>query len=88
MANSNQTLKWINSLEDNKIIFDAGIIDGSKNRGIYGIFAIDIIKGTEYCAYVGRAVNIYSRFLIGKEAHFVSKGQTTRLSLNPFLVHT
>ena len=45
MANSNQTLKWINSLEDNKIIFDAGIIDGSKNRGIYGIFAIDIIKG-------------------------------------------
>ena len=71
MANSNQTLKWINSLEDNKIIFDAGIIDGSKNRGIYGIFAIDIIKGTEYCAYVGRAVNIYSRFLIGKEAHFV-----------------
>ena len=37
MANSNQTLKWINSLEDNKIIFDAGIIDGSKNRGIYGI---------------------------------------------------
>ena len=44
MANSNQTLKWINSLEDNKIIFDAGIIDGSKNRGIYGILRLILLK--------------------------------------------
>lgn len=71
MGNKNHTLKWIDTLGINKIIFDTGIIDGSKNRGIYGIFVIDIIQGTEYCAYVGRAVNIYSRFLSGEEAHFV-----------------
>lgn len=71
MANTNQTLKWINTLGDNKIKFDSGVIDGTNNRGIYGVFVIDSSSETEYCAYVGRAVNIYSRFLIGKDAHFV-----------------
>lgn len=51
MKNKNHTLKWIDTLGIDKIIFDTGIIDGSKNRGIYGIFVIDIIQGTEYCAY-------------------------------------
>ena len=28
-------------LGNNKIVFERGIIDGTKNRGIYGIFIID-----------------------------------------------
>ena len=36
MANKNHTLKWINTLGSNKIAFENGIIDGTKNRGIYG----------------------------------------------------
>ncbi|MDD3240906.1 MAG: hypothetical protein PHW47_12680 [Lachnospira sp.] len=71
MDNLNQTLKWIDTLGDSKITIEKEIIMGTKNRGIYGIFVNDIIKKTEYCAYVGRAVNIYSRFLSGKYAHFV-----------------
>ena len=71
MANRNHTLKWINTLGSNKIAFENGIIDGTKNRGIYGIFVIDDTRDTEYCAYIGRAVNIYKRFLKGDDAHFV-----------------
>lgn len=71
MENRNQTLKWINTLGSNKIAFENGIIDGTKNRGIYGIFVIDDTQDTEYCAYIGRAVNIYKRFLNGDDAHFV-----------------
>lgn len=71
MGNLNQTLKWIDTLGDNKTIFENGIIMGTKNRGIYGIFVKDTTKKTEYCAYIGRAVNIYSRFLSGEDAHFV-----------------
>ena len=71
MANRNHTLKWINTLGSNKIAFEYGIIDGTKNRGIYGIFVIDDTRDTEYCAYIGRAVNIYKRFLKGDDAHFV-----------------
>jgi len=71
MANRNHTLKWINTLGSNKIAFENGIIDGTKNRGIYGIFMIDDTRDTEYCAYIGRAVNIYKRFLKGDDAHFV-----------------
>ena len=70
MWNKNQTLKWIDTLGHNKIIFESGIIDGTMNRGIYGIFVIDDTSETEYCAYIGRAVNIYNRFLRGKDAHF------------------
>ena len=71
MANRNHTLKWINTLGSNKIAFENGIIDGTKNRGIYGIFVIDDTRDTEYCAYIGRAVNIYKRFSTGDDAHFV-----------------
>ena len=71
MANRNHTLKCINTLLSNKIAFENGIIDGTKNRGIYGIFVIDDTRDTEYCAYIGRAVNIYKRFLKGDDAHFV-----------------
>lgn len=71
MENKNHTLKWIDTLGSNKIIFEGGIIDGTKNRGIYGVFVIDNTQGTHYCAYVGRAVNIYNRFLKGDDAHFV-----------------
>lgn len=87
MTNSNQTLKWINTLEENKIKFDSGIIDGTNNRGIYGIFVIESGLETEYCAYVGRAVNIYSRFLIGKDAHFVKlrKGELRNNKINEAL---
>ena len=31
MANRNHTLKWINTLGSNKIAFENGIIDGTKN---------------------------------------------------------
>ena len=72
MANKNHTLKWINTLGSNKIAFENGIIDGTKNRGIYGIFVIDDTRDTEYCAYIGRAVNIYKRFLKGDAPHFVN----------------
>ena len=41
MDNKNLTLKWIDTLGNNKIVFERGIIDGTKNRGIYGIFIID-----------------------------------------------
>ncbi len=71
MDNKNCTLKWITTLGSDKIVFEKGIIDGTKNRGIYGIFIIDNKLQTEYCAYVGRAVNIYKRFLTGANAHFV-----------------
>lgn len=71
MDNKNLTLKWIDTLGNNKIVFERGIIDGTKNRGIYGIFIIDNKQQTEYCAYVGRTVNIYKRFLKGDDAHFV-----------------
>lgn len=74
MKNKNKILKWIKTLRSNrgdKIAFENGIIDGTKNRGIYGIFVIDDTQNTEYCAYIGRAVNIYNRFLKGNDAHFV-----------------
>lgn len=71
MNNKNETLKWISSLANNKISFENGIEDETKNRGIYGIFVIDTKLNNEYCAYVGRALNIYSRFLSGSKAHFV-----------------
>lgn len=41
MDNKNFTLKWIDTLGNNKIVFERGIIDGTKNRGIYGIFIIE-----------------------------------------------
>ena len=50
----NHTLKWIDTLGSNKIIFEGGIIDGTKNRGIYGVFVIETkgykgwILGGEY----------------------------------------
>ena len=40
MDNKNLTLKWIDTLGNNKIVFERGIIDCTKNRGIYGIFII------------------------------------------------
>lgn len=35
MDNKNLTLKWIDTLGNNKIVFERGIIDGTKNRGIH-----------------------------------------------------
>ena len=64
-------------LKRNKIVFERGIIDGTKNRGIYGVFIIDNKQETEYCAYVGIAVNIYKRFLTGDDAHFVKLRKDT-----------
>ena len=52
MDNKNLTLKWTYTLGNNKIVFERGIIDGTKNRGIYGIFIIDNKQQTKYCAYV------------------------------------
>ena len=40
MDNKNLTLKWTYTLGNNKIVFERGIIDGTKNRGIYGIFTV------------------------------------------------
>lgn len=34
MDNKNLTLKWIDTLGNNKIVFERGIIDGTKNRGM------------------------------------------------------
>ena len=62
MDNKNLTLKWTYTLGNNKIVFERGIIDGTKNRGIYGIFIIDNKQQTKYCAYVGKT---------GDDAHFV-----------------
>lgn len=54
MDNKNLTLKWTYTLGNNKIVFERGIIDGTKNRWIYGIFIIDNKQQTKYCAYVGK----------------------------------
>lgn len=42
MDNKNLTLKWTYTLGNNKIVFERGIIDGTKNRGIYGILLLII----------------------------------------------
>ena len=72
MGNKNQALSWINSdyLRD-KFVIEQEIISKTKNRGIYGIFIYDRQRKEEYCAYIGRAVNIYKRFFAGEKAHFV-----------------
>ena len=75
MDNKNLTLKWTYTLGNNKIVFERGIIDGTKNRGIYGIFIIDNKQQTKYCAYVRKTVNIYKRFSTGDDAHFVKLGK-------------
>lgn len=71
MSRTNETLKWITEDMSNKIRIEEGILNGDKNRGVYGIFIINIDNGKEFCAYVGRAVNIYARFFCGKDAHLV-----------------
>lgn len=70
VKNKNETLKWLNEKMNGKIIFEDRIISSEKAiRGIYGIF---VCKGSsEYCAYIGRANNIYERFFCGSKAHLV-----------------
>lgn len=67
--NQNQTFKWIINIMKEKIFVDSDILNwNNKIRGIYGIFEID--KDSEKCLYVGRSINIYSRFFSKSNAHF------------------
>ncbi len=69
--NKNETVKWINEVMKNKISVSHEILDSKKNRGIYGIFVVDKSNSEEFCAYVGKATNIYKRMFCGKKAHLV-----------------
>ena len=60
MINRNLTYKWWKDEMANKIVIEKEILDCvNPIRGIYGIF---IREEDVYCAYVGRANNIYHRF--------------------------
>lgn len=68
--NYNETIKWMKSIMENKIIVDEKILNYEKPIiGIYGIFVRNETK--ELCAYVGRSINIYSRMFKGDNAHLV-----------------
>lgn len=69
MENRNLTYKWWKKEMVNKIVVSKEILD-CKNpiRGIYGIFIRE--KEDIYCAYVGRANNIYRRFF-SDDGHLV-----------------
>lgn len=69
--NKNKTVEWINGAMKNKISISLDILDRTKNRGIYGFFVIDKSCPEEFCAYVGKAVNIYGRMFCGEKAHLV-----------------
>lgn len=61
MGNKNSTYKWWKDKMANKIVIEKEILDWENPiRGIYGIFIKE--KEDVYCAYVGRANNIYHRF--------------------------
>lgn len=61
MENRNLTYKWWKEEMINKIVIAKEILDWKNPiRGIYGIFIRE--KDDIYCAYVGRANNIYLRF--------------------------
>lgn len=61
MVNRNLTYKWWKDEKANKIVIEKEILDlENPIRGIYGIFIRE--KEDVYCAYVGRANNIYHRF--------------------------
>lgn len=61
MENRNLTYKWWKEEMVNKIVIAKEILDWKNPiRGIYGIFIRE--KDNIYCAYVGRANNIYLRF--------------------------
>ncbi|OAA84681.1 hypothetical protein [Clostridium ljungdahlii] len=74
--NKNETVKWINGVMKNKISVPLEILDGKKNRGIYGIFVVDKSHSEEFCAYIGKATNIYKRMFCGKKAHLVKLKET------------
>lgn len=60
MGNKNSTYKWWKDKMANKIVIEKEIVDWENPiRGIYGIFIKE--KEDVYCAYVGRANNIYHR---------------------------
>ena len=73
MENKNETYNWWRNTKKDKIVIADEILDWKNPiRGIYGIF----IKENEdtYCAYVGRANNIYLRFFSssgGASGHLV-----------------
>lgn len=48
MDNKNLTLKWIDTLGNNKIVFERGIIDGTKNRDQLWILVRVILKLLKY----------------------------------------
>ncbi len=74
--NKNETVKWINGVMKNKISFPLEILDGKNNRGIYGFFVVDKSHPDEFCAYIGKATNIYKRLFCGKNAHLVKLKET------------
>lgn len=69
--NKNETVKWINEVMKSKISVSHEILYGKKNRGIYGIFVVDKYNSEDFCAYVGKATNIYKRMFCGENAHLV-----------------
>lgn len=61
MENKNETYNWWRNTKKDKIVIADEILDWENPiRGIYGIFIKQ--NGKTYCAYVGRANNIYRRF--------------------------
>lgn len=69
--NRNMTFKWWENHMSNKILIAKDIID-CKNpvRCFYGIFVKN--KEESYCAYIGRANNIYKRLFSGPKGHLVN----------------
>lgn len=67
--NDNQTVKW--AKKEKGLIIEPEIFDFSNPvRGVYGIF----VGEEEYCAYVGRAENIYGR-MFWSDGHLVRMRQ-------------
>lgn len=65
MENKNLTYKWWKNTMADKIVIEKKILDWENPiRGIYGIFTRE--NEAVYCAYVGRANNIYNRFFSSK----------------------
>ena len=81
MINGNLTYKWWKDEMANKIVIEKEILDWENPiRGIYGIFIRE--KEDVYCAYVGRANNIY----IIDSFHLVVRIQVIWLKLREAIV--
>lgn len=77
MENKNLTYKWWKNTMADKIVIEKEILDWENPiRGIYGIFTRE--NEAVYCAYVGRANNIYNRFFSSKGIQVIwSKSRIT-----------